>query len=463
MLMVFVALPIRGSAVDSQTIAEHLSGAVRIPTISHADPSEFDGQAFRELAAYLRETYPLVHRQLEVETIADYSLLWTWPGTNPDLEGALFMSHLDVVPIDASTASEWTHPPFSGAIRDGFVWGRGALDAKCGVILWLEAVEALLAEGVVPERTIYLAFGHDEELGGQVGAATIARTLEERGVRLAFVFDEGGNISPENPLVPGGVTAMVFVAEKTFLTLRLTAHGRGGHSSTPPRHTSIGKLASAIHRLEANPMPARMTEPVRAMLETAAPYQTSFMNRFAMGNLWLTEGAVIDSMSEDDVQSSMVRTTMATTVVRGGVKPNVIPESASAWINFRLLPGDSTETVVAHVRAAIADPEIEIEASSWSDAAPPADVDGPGYVLIREASREVLPDVVVVPSLMPGATDTRHYARIAEDVYRFVPVHVDPELMEGFHGRDERIAIEDLDAALDIAIGMVRRSAQPGR
>lgn len=460
MLMLFMTSPV--IAADSMKVAQHLAGAIRFPTISPADPADFDGKPFVELAAYLRETYPLVHSRLELEVISDYSLLYTWRGSNPDLDAALFMSHLDVVPVEEGTSELWTHPPFSGAIEDGFVWGRGALDIKCGVIVWLEAVEALLAEGIVPERTVHLAFGHDEELGGTEGAAAIAKSLEDRGTKLAFLFDEAGTISDDNPLLPGVDTAMVFVAEKTYLTLRLTAHGRGGHSSLPPRHTSIGKLASAIHRLEANSMPARLTDTMRAMLEVSAPYQ-SFMRRFAFNNLWLTEGSVVGQLLEDDLQRVMVQTSTAATVIRGGVKDNVVPETAEAMVNFRLLPGDTPDDVIAHVRKTVDDPEIDIESLGWSPAPPPASIDGAGFQLIRESVNELLPDAVILPALLPGATDTRHYTRIAKDVYRFVPVRVSMTLMKSFHGRDERMGVAHLGDAVDMAMGLVRRSALPSR
>jgi len=288
----------------------------------------------------------------------------------------------------------------------------------------------------------------------------IAKALEDRGTRLALLFDEGGSISDSNPLLPNIESAVIFVAEKAYLTLRLTSHGRGGHSSIPPRHTSIGKLATAIHRLEANPMPARLTDAMRAMLEVSAPYQP-FGRRFAFNNLWLTEGAVVSSMLKDDLQRVMVQTSTAATVIHGGVKDNVVPESAEAMVNFRLLPGDSIEDVIKHVRETIDDPSIDIESITWSEAPPPASMDGAGFQLIRESVHAVLPNAVILPALLPGATDTRHYTRIAKDVYRFIPVRLSTELLKGFHGRDERLGVAQLGEAVDIAVELVRRSAVP--
>ena len=447
-------------SAEANAIAERLAGAIRIPTISPAEPKDFRGQPFLDLHTYLRETYPLVHERLEVETVSEFSLLYTWRGSKPELEGAVFMSHLDVVPVEPGTEEAWTHPPFSGALSDGFVWGRGALDVKCGVIVWLEAVERLLREGLQPERTIYLSFGHDEEIGGTNGAARLAETLESRGARIALLFDEGGGIVSDNTMLPGQTTAMVFVAEKTYLTLRLTARGRGGHSSMPPRSTSVAKLSRAIHRMNENPMPARLTPAMRAMLKAAAPYQKG-LRGFALRNLWLTERAVVQSMMEDDLQRVMVQTSMAPTLIRGGVKDNVVPTTAEAFVNFRLLPGDTTDDVVRHVRRAIDDPEIEIEALAWSPAPPPADIEGEAFGLIRDSVHDVVPEAVLLPALLPAATDTRHYTRIADNVYRFVPVEYGMTLMEGFHGRDERLPIEPLGRAVDIAAGLMRRSALP--
>jgi len=260
--------------------------------------------------------------------------------------------------------------------------------------------------------------------------------------------------------LPGRETAMIFVAEKSYLTLRLTGHSRGGHSSIPPRHTSIGNLARAIHRIEEHPMPARLTEPMRAMLEASAPYQSA-LRRFAFNNLWLTNGSVVGSLLEDEVQRVMVQTSSAATVIHGGVKENVVPTTAEALVNFRLLPGDTPEAVIAHVRAVIDDPEIEIEALGWSPPPPPADLDGIGFKLVTESVKAVLPEAVILPALLPGATDTRHYTKIAKDVYRFVPVRVNMDLMSSFHGLDERMGVEHLGQAVEIAVGLVRGSALP--
>jgi carboxypeptidase PM20D1 len=455
-----IVMPLGGEAADpeSQAVAERLAGAIRFETVSYENPDDFRPEPFDALEAYLSRAYPRVFSTLRLEKPGGYTLLLKWPGSDPALEPALFMAHTDVVPVSEAAAEAWTRPPFSGLIEDGYVWGRGAIDVKTGVILWLEAVEALLAEGVEPRRTIYLSFGHDEEVGGKEGARRVAQHLAEQGVRLAFLFDEGGSIYEDYPLLPDRIVANVVTAEKAYYTVVLRARGVSGHSSMPPPHTAIGKLARAITRIEDNPMPARLSLPVREMLQVVAP-ELPFGQRFAMQNLWLMGGLVKRSFLQSDLNAAMVRTTFAATLIEGGVKENVIPELAKATVNVRILPGDRPEDVIAHLTRVIDDPEIEISGEEWGEAAPPASMQGPAFQLAAAAVHAELPEAVVLPGLVPGATDTRHFVGVADEILRFVPQQLGLELVSGAHGRDERIKVEPLGRSRRIAIGMVRRAA----
>lgn len=444
----------------SEKMAERLAGAIRFETISFEDSADFRGEPFHEFSRYLRELYPRTHAALDLERVNTYTLLFRWPGSDSDLAPALFMSHLDVVPVEGAAAKEWTHPPFVGVIADGFVWGRGAIDVKWGVILWFEAIERLLSEGFEPERTIYLCLGHDEEIGGFEGAVAVAKLFRERGIRPAFLFDEGGFILDGFPLLPDVTTALVVMAEKAYYTVELTARGISGHSSMPPRSTAIGRLARAIHRVEEHPMPARLIQPVREMLEVASAH-VSFGRRFAFRNLWLMGGFVKRSLLRERVSASIVRTTFAATIISGGVKDNVIPELAQATINVRILPGDTPEDVLAHLTRVIDDPEIEIKGTSWGEGATPASVSGVAFPLVAAAVTDVLPDAVVLPGLIPGATDSRHFAGIVDEIIRFVPERLHMDQASGAHGRDERIAIETMADSVAIAVGMVRAAGAP--
>ncbi|MBW2242407.1 MAG: M20/M25/M40 family metallo-hydrolase [Deltaproteobacteria bacterium] len=446
-------------AVDAAVVARHLAEAIRFPTVSHQDPERFDAQPFENLLDHFRATYPLVHERLTVERIAGYSLLLTWQGSDPELAPALFMSHTDVVPVEQEALKGWTHPPFGGVIEGDFIWGRGSLDVKSGVVGWLEAAEGLLAQGFEPARSLIFAFGHDEEIGGEQGAAALAATLRERGVKLSFLVDEGGFLSTDLGLVPGKIVAQINTAEKTYFTIHLTARSDGGHSSTPPAHTAVGKLATAIHRLEANPFPLRISQPVRDLFAALAPH-LPLGRRLAVNNLWLTGRIVARRMAEDPLQAAMLRTTTAATMISGGVKENVVPKRATATVNFRILPGETPDDVLAHVRAVIDNPEIEIESDTWSQAPRPGRVDAFGYQVLTDAVHDVYPEAIVVPGLLLGATDTRHYADIVDDAYRFLGGMVTRAQIPSIHGTDERIGIESLANAVRVQARVLQRAGE---
>jgi carboxypeptidase PM20D1 len=260
---------------------------VRLQTISHAEKEHTDYRPFTRLHAALEKMYPRLHATLQREVVNQYSLLYTWPGREPGLDAVLLYGHLDVVPADPATLTEWTHPPFSGIIADGSMWGRGVLDMKGTVITLCEAVEGLIKVGYQPERTLYLAFGHDEEIGGLDGARAIAGLLETRGVRLAALCDEGGSIMQD--VIPGVQlpVALIGIAEKGYVTLELKVEGRPGHSSMPSSHTAIGVLSRAIARIEANPMPARLSM-IKLMFDEIGVFMP-----FSTGWRWPTPGCSV--------------------------------------------------------------------------------------------------------------------------------------------------------------------------
>lgn len=451
--LVVNALRMRGSrfdrlafappGVDGQDAAQRLAAAVRCSTVSHRDPAHMDARPFLELHRCLEEQFPRVHEVLRRELVSSYSLLYTWPGSDPSLKPILLMGHLDVVPVEPGTEGNWTHPPFGGVIADGYVWGRGTLDIKSSVVGSLEAVETLLAKGFQPARTVYLAFGHDEEVSGLQGAQAIVELLVARGVSLAWVLDEGGAIITRTPVGDGGTpVALVGHAEKGYLTLELAAEGKGGHAAMPPRQTSVGILARGLTRLERSPFPVRLREPVRSLLlEVGA--RASPLRRLALANLWLFRGVVARFMTGDPVTASLVRTTTAVTVVQAGTKDNVLAQSAKAQVNFRILPGETTDSVTQRVREVVADARVRVRAvgKGW-DPSPLTPLDSPAYRAIAGVILAVFPEVTVAPNLVNGATDARYYVRLAEHVFRFSPLVLDADDMAKIHGTDERISVE---------------------
>ncbi|KAA1189015.1 M20/M25/M40 family metallo-hydrolase [Pseudohalioglobus sediminis] len=439
--------------------AERLAEAVTFQTISSQDPEQTDYAPFQAFNAFLRTSYPRVFTQLQVETINDYSLLFTWPGTEAQAGSILFTAHTDVVPVEPGTEDDWTHPAFAGVIADGMIYGRGTLDDKVGVLSLLEAVDTLLAEGYQPRKTIVLAFGHDEEVSGLHGAAALAARLREQGRYFDWMVDEGGLVVSDNPVLPEKPLAMINVAEKGYLTLALTVAGEGGHSSQPPAQSTIGRLSRALARLEQQPFPPRLVAPVDLMLETLAPHVEQ-PRRFAFANLWLFEGLVASQMAEDRQTAGMVQTTTALTMFNAGVKENVVPQRAEAKVNFRLLPGTTVDSVVAYVRDVIDDPGISIDYLPWENRPGVADHRAEGFGVIANAVSAVYPDAVVVPSLLVATTDTRHYVDLADNQYRFHGMQVPAAHTSGIHGTDEKISVASFENTILIAQKMLREGAR---
>ena len=442
-------------AAWGNTPAENLAEAVRFKTISFQDRAQIDYQQFDALNTFLTETYPRVFSQLQVESVSEYSWLIRWPGTDETLSPILFTAHTDVVPVEPGTEGDWSHPAFAGIVADGRVYGRGTLDDKQGVISLLEAAEQLLAEGYQPTREIVFAFGHDEEISGLQGAGVIAQRMKALGLEFDWMVDEGGLVLLDSPVLPGKSLAMINVAEKGYLTLTLTAQGAGGHSSSPPRVSTIGSLSNALAKIEANPFAPKLEEPVRTFLETLAPHVDQ-PNQFLFNNLWLTDWLVASQMAKETLTQPMVRTTTALTMFNAGVKENVIPQRAEAKVNFRLLPNDTPEDVIAAIEAIIDDPSITVSHDRWNQRPGIADMQGSGFEVISAAIQSVYPDAVIVPSLLQATTDTRHYVDLARNQYRFHGTQMKPEQTASIHGTDEYISIASLEKTVAVAAAMLR-------
>jgi carboxypeptidase PM20D1 len=453
-------------AVDADTVAGHMAALVQARTVSlvkhdgspepAADPAEFE-----RLHAKLRELYPRVHETLQVEPVATHSRLYRWPGTDPSLPPVLFAAHLDVVPVEPGTEENWTHPAFAGAIEDGFVWGRGAIDDKLGVVGLMDAVESLLAEGYAPKRTVLLAFGHDEEVGGHGGAQQIAARLQERGVAPWFVFDEGGALVLDAIPTLDKPTAFVGVSEKGYASFELVVVDEGGHSNSPPPTGAIGRLARAVVRLEEQQMDTDIRGATGLMLDAIAPH-VGLALRVPLANRWLLEPALEAFTASDPAGNPTVRTTTAVTIFEAGVADNVLASRARAVVNFRLLPGDTVADVEAHIREVIGDNGIAISCfGTCTEPSATAPVDDGRFALIEASINQVYPDAVVAPYLVIGGTDARHYQPLAEDnaAYRFLPLRMRPEDRSRLHGTDERIAVQDLEDGVRFYMILLKNSA----
>lgn len=451
--------PFEEVQVDAQAAANRLSRAIQIPTISEQEKEKTDLSQFDRFHVTLEKAFPRVHAALAREKINGHALLYTWNGADASLAPIILMAHQDVVPVAPGTEEDWTHPAFSGEVADGFVWGRGTLDDKGSLMGLLEAAETLLAAGFTPKRTVYFAFGHDEEVGGELGARAIARTLEERGVKALFCYDEG--LAIVEGIVPGVAqpVALVGVAEKGYLSLELRVEAEPGHSSSPPPATAIGILAKAVAALEASPFPAQLAGPMRDMLEIVGP-EMNFPMRLVMANLWLLDGLVQRQLEGTPSTGAALRTTTAPTIIEAGTKENVLPGMARAVVNFRIMPGETIETVIGHVRDTIDDPRVLIETlPSANDPTPVSEVDCMAYRLINTSLRQVFPDTIVAPGLVLGGTDSQHFVNVAENVYKMAPFPLREDDLPRIHGTNERVAIEDYVNAIQFYAQLIRNAA----
>jgi len=444
------------TAIDGPAAAQRLAEAIRFRTISNQNPAQNYWSQWTALQVWLRSTYPRAHAALTRETVAGYTLVYTWAGSDPSLAPIVLMAHQDVVPVVPETLSGWTHPPFSGVVADGVVWGRGAMDDKGSLIAQMEAVEALVARGFKPRRTVIFVYGHDEEAGGK-GAAAAAELLARRGVKPEFVLDEGGLGLTEDPL-NGRPVAFIATAEKGYATLKVVARGEGGHSSAPPQRTAVAALARAVDRIASDPFPLQFSGP-GAETVRALSGDLPLLQRAVIANDWLFGPLLAARMAETPSGAALLHTTAAPTMLQGSPKENVLPQRASALINYRIHPRDSRAEVMARARRATEGLPVTL---SWvegaSDASPIASTDSRGWALIAALAREAT-GAPPVPGLLSGATDGRAMARLTPDVYRFLPILVTPKELESFHGVDERLSIENLDRAAEFYARLIATAA----
>ena len=437
---------------------QKLAKSLAIKTLSHQDSSNIDVEQFKIFHDFLQEEFPLIHKHLTREIVNNLSLLFTWKGSDSTLKPAIFLAHIDVVPVSPGTEGDWDHPPFAGDIDEKFIWGRGTLDCKGFLISIMEAVESLLAENYKPKRTFYLSFGHDEEVGGWEGAYNLANLLKSRDVKAEYVIDEGGYIIDGEPLNINKAIAAVGIAEKGRLNLKLQVQGEGGHSSMPPRHTTISILSSAIDRLEKKQFPSSLHEIILKTFIHLSPEMPRIL-RFVFKNKWLFGKLIKYTLSKIKAMNAMIRTTSAPTIIEGGTMDNVIPQKASALVNFRMLPGDSIDYVISQVKKKVKDPRVEIikVGRAW-EASTISSIQSVGFNILKQTLEEKFPNTILAPFLVIGGTDAKHYVDISDSVYRFGPLRVGKDDQERAHGTNERIERNNFEECIQFYMTMIRNS-----
>ena len=458
--------PIPLAEIDGEEVARHIGLAIQLKTISNTDPAKVDPLPFEGLRNLLQVLYPQVDDHLTREVINGGGLLYTWQGTEPDLDPIALAAHQDVVPANEAADSGWTHPPFAGEIADGYVWGRGALDCKGSLISIMEAVNNLIRDGFAPRRTVYLLFGHDEECSGTHGAVALADILEARGVRLALLLDEGGSVTTST--LPGieSPVAMIGVTEKGHLSLKLKATTKPGHASTPSTPTAIGALSLAIATLENNPFPQHldMVEFMMSFVSAELP----FMDRLMLANTWLFGGAVKRKLSQNPSTDANTRTTIAPTILRAGSAENVLPATAEALINLRIFPGETVRETYERIYDLVADQTLEVlpahgetlEGDHTWEPTEISDIDSPQFRLLTRLAQSAYPEALVAPFMMNGATDSRHYSKLSHFIFRFSPILLSQEDQDTVHGVDERLSFENAARMVSFMQALIRTASQ---
>ena len=433
--------------LDVDRFIKNLSDAIKIPTIANRDESIVDWSTFDNFHAFLEKAYPLIHKNLEKQVISTRSLMYHWKSEHPEKAPICLLSHQDVVPVTPGTEEDWKYPAFGGEVAEGFLWGRGAIDMKNHLIGVMEAVETLLEEGYVPERDVYLCFGHNEEVMAEdetCGADCMMRWFKEKGIKLDSVLDEGGAIlEAKVDKVIDGHLAGVGIAEKGHVDFEISVNAKGGHSSQPPKHSALGELSRIICKLENNQFKAELPPQLYSLFNEIGK-NTTYPVRCVMSNLPVLKPLITKICSNIPPVASMMRTTTAVTMSNGSPAPNVLPQKASAVVNFRIMPGQTIDDVEKHIRKC-AGPKAEIRLISGKNPSKISPTDSRAFKVIEEICKSMDPKAIVAPYLVMGGTDARQYEDVCDNIYRYSPFLMDTALLLTTHGTNERIPVSSLE------------------
>ncbi len=437
--------------IDESKVLESLSQKIKIPTISYQDSKRINKRAFNDFKAHLKERYPLINEQATYLEIGS-GVLYHIKGEKQD-EPTVLMAHFDVVPVEGN----WTFEPFSGEIDDSFIYGRGTLDTKSSLNAVMEGVEYSLSNGKIFKNDLYISFSGDEEINGQTQHLMVEHFKKE-GVKPYMVLDEGGAIVSN--MFPGvdKKAAVIGIAEKGFLNVKLTAFSKGGHASTPPKDTALTVLSKAVIKLNrAKTFKLKLSAPVKVLFDTLAPHSKSFPIKMIFANLWIFTPIVklIAKLSGGELLS-MFKTTQAFTTLSASDALNVLPNEASVGINYRLRPGEDSSVVLKKIRKVIKNDDIKIEVINVSEATTTSKIDD-AYAIVRQSIKKTWPEVVVTPYLMVATSDSRHYHEICERVYKFSPMVVSKADLALIHGEDEKISCENVINGTNFYINLIEK------
>lgn len=443
--------------VDQQKAAANLAASIRFLTISHQDKAQNDWTQWDALHGWLEATYPAAHRAMVREILPNKALVYTWKGSDPSLAPVVLMAHQDVVPVTEGTETDWKHPPFEGVIAEGAVWGRGAIDDKGSLVTIFESLEALAASGFQPKRTVIIVSGQDEEAGGS-GARAAAALFKARGIKAEWVLDEGMAVVKDFPMVNRPV-AVIGLAEKGYATLKIVARAPGGHSSAPPKETGVETLSKAVLAITGKPFPMKFDGPGAAMIRAIAP-EADLPTRVVVANSWLFGGILKGILAKSPASAATLHTTIAPTMLKGSPKENVLPQDATAWINYRIAPGQTADEVMAWAKAATKGLDVELswERGHGDDPSPVSSTTSEGWKLLAALASDG-GKIPVAPGLVTAGTDSRYLTGVAKDVYRFAPMHASINEFGMIHGTNEHMTLENLRRMTDFYTRLIATAA----
>ncbi len=441
----------REETFDGEKAIENLRQLVRCKTVSYRDGTKEDDGEFEKLIARLPSLYPNVLKTCEMTRFPDRGLLFHWKGKEAG-EPAVLMAHYDVVPVNEEG---WEEPPFEGVIKDGCLWGRGTLDTKVTVNSILFAADHLMESGFVPQKDIYFAFSGGEEVNGN-GAVHIVDFFEAQGITPSFVLDEGGAVV-EN-VFPGvkRPCGLIGISEKGMMDVSYTVNSSGGHASAPKPNAPIDRLSAACVRVLRHPFTAHLTPPVAQMFDTLGRH-SSFLFKVIFANLGIFL-PVLDMICKKGggELNALMRTTVAFTQMQGSTASNVIPPKAQMVSNIRLNPADTIESALSYLQKTVGDGAVEVNCIHGMQPSRISRTDCAGYDKVASAVASTWKGCIVSPYLMVQCSDSRHYGRISDRVYRFSAMDLTSEERASIHGHNEKIRLDAAKRSVEFYIRLMR-------
>lgn len=436
---------------DIEDAIGRFAQGIRYQTISRTGDERFNLNEFLEFHAHLERSYPNIERELSKKKIGVSSLLYEWPGRDLKRPALMLMAHMDVYPVEDADRSAWECDPFEGKVDSRYLWGRGSWDDKASLFSIMEAVESLIERGWRPERTIFLALGSDEAVGGTRDVVKIADHLRQRKIEIELMMVEGLVVT--DGILPGvdRPVALIGIAEKGYLSVELKKVTGPAFASSPPElaTTAAGALSLKVNHLLQKNFEPYLNSVVHQMFSAVAPHAKGLL-RPVLSNLWLFKKKILKELAKKPTSLATIKTTVSMTSFHCENNDNMLPETAAFVLNIRMLPGESIQDTLVSLSRFIDDDLIEIKTLPGShEPSPIESVSSKNFALVSESIKSSFPGVLIAPGLMVGATAARHFHDICGNIYRFTPILANQGDLARFHGNNERISIDNFGCAID--------------